>query len=97
MSQQLIKITKNYQITLPAKLRKKFSIKEGDYLEADVKSGAFIFKPKKIVDDEHDPEQAWFWTKEWQKKEKEVDEYIKKGKVKTFNTMNDLIKELKSL
>lgn len=46
----LIKITKNFQITLPAKLRGRFGLKEGDYLEASAKEGAFIFKPKKVVD-----------------------------------------------
>ena len=47
---QLIKITKNFQITLPAKLRSFFKLKEGDYLEAGLKDGAFVFKPKKVVD-----------------------------------------------
>ena len=28
-----------------------------------------------------DPEDAWFWTPEWQKKEREADEDIKNGRV----------------
>ncbi|MCK5320633.1 AbrB/MazE/SpoVT family DNA-binding domain-containing protein [Candidatus Parcubacteria bacterium] len=52
---QLIKITKNFQVTLPSKLRNILKLKEGDYLEAKIKNGVFIFKPKKLVD--IDPDQ----------------------------------------
>lgn len=91
---QLIKITKNFQVTLPSKLRNVFKLKEGDYLEAKVKNGAFIFKPKKLVD--IDPSQSWFWTKEWQEKEREADKSIKNGNVKSFNSADGLIKDLNS-
>jgi len=46
----LTKISKNFQVTLPATLRKTFDLKEGDYLEASLKDGAFVFKPIKVVD-----------------------------------------------
>jgi len=92
---QLIKITKNYQITLPSKLRRGFKLKEGDYLEARMEKGEFLFKPKNIVDIEHD--QAWFWDEEWQKGEKEADKDIKKGNVKSFDSVDGFIEELKSI
>jgi hypothetical protein len=38
--------------------------------------------------------QAYFWTKEWQEAEKEASEDIKAGRVKTFDTVEALIKEL---
>jgi len=42
-----------------------------------------------------DPEDAWFWTPEWQKKEAEVDEEIRKGKLKgPFRTHKALMKAL---
>lgn len=42
-------------------------------------------------------DQSWFWTKEWQKKEREADEDIKKGRVYgPFSNAKDLIKSLKS-
>ncbi|MBU1091926.1 AbrB/MazE/SpoVT family DNA-binding domain-containing protein [Patescibacteria group bacterium] len=91
----LVKITKNYQITLPAKLRKSFSLKEGDYLEADLQRGKFVFAPKKMID--IDPAQKWFWTKEWQKGEREVDKDITEGRLAgPFSSAKDLIKELES-
>lgn len=43
-----------------------------------------------------DPEQSYFWTKKWQKLEKEASEDILSGKVsKTFKNAKDLIKDLK--
>lgn len=40
--------------------------------------------------------QAWFWTKEWQKKEREANEDIKKGKYKEFKNVKYLLKDLHS-
>src|SRR5438045_642433 len=34
---------------------------------------------EEIADGRIDPDQAWFWTREWQEKEREVDESIARG------------------
>ena len=39
-------------------------------------------------------EQTYFWTPEWQAKEKEADEAIANGRAKTFDTMDDLFEFL---
>jgi hypothetical protein len=46
--------------------------------------------PKKLVD----KSQAYFWTKRWQKGEKEAAEDIEAGRVKTFASVDELIKDL---
>ena len=46
----LTKISKNFQVTLPANLRRDFNLKEGDYLEASAENGVFIFKPVKVIE-----------------------------------------------
>jgi len=38
--------------------------------------------------------QAYFWTKEWQEAEREASEDIKAGWVKTFDTAEELVKDL---
>lgn len=43
-----------------------------------------------------DPEQAWFWTPEWQAQERKVDEDIAAGRYKDFSTMEDFINDLTS-
>lgn len=41
-------------------------------------------------------DQAWFWTKEHQAKEREVDEELKRGEYQDFSTVDDLINDLRS-
>ena len=41
-----------------------------------------------------DKGQAYFWTKEWQQGEREAGEDIKAGRVKTFDSVDELIKDL---
>ena len=43
-----------------------------------------------------DPDQAWFWTPEWQAKEKQADEEIAAGEHIGFDTIDDLIADLDS-
>lgn len=38
--------------------------------------------------------QAWFWSKAWQRKEKEADKAIKEGRVNTFSSAKDLVDSL---
>jgi len=40
--------------------------------------------------------QAWFWSKEWQRKEQAADKAIKEGKTKTFTSVEQLIEDLNS-
>ena len=90
----LVKITKNFQITIPAKFRKDSGLKEGDYLEAGIRKDSFVFSPK-IID--VGSGQKWFWSKEWQKMEREAEEDIQKGRIKSFKKMDDFVRELKSI
>lgn len=45
---------------------------------------------------EIDPEQAYFWTDEWQAGEREVDEDLAAGRSKTFDTMEAFLADLDS-
>ena len=36
-------------------------------------------------------EQRYFWTPEWQAREREVDEAIAEGRVRSFDTMDEMI------
>lgn len=42
------------------------------------------------------PEQAYFWTSEWQSGEQEADEDIRHGRLRTFQNANELIAYLNS-
>ena len=41
-------------------------------------------------------DQLWFWTPEWQRKEREADEDIAQGRVKESASIDELLKDLKS-
>jgi len=86
----LLTVRKNAQITLPAGIRKKAHIEVGDLLEAEVRGDEIVLKPKKLID----KSQAWFWTEEWQKGEREADEDIAAGRFKDFDTIEELLADL---
>ena len=41
-----------------------------------------------------DPDQAWFWTPEWQAKERRVDQEAAAGHYKDFANMDDFLDDL---
>lgn len=89
----LVKVKRYCQITLPAILRKKFNIDEGDYLEIEESEGNLVLKPVKVVQ----PDQAYFFSKEWQQGEVEADRDIAAGDVAgPFDDINDAIGALKT-
>jgi AbrB family looped-hinge helix DNA binding protein len=89
---ELIKVKKNFQVTLPSNLRKRLNIQEGDYLNILEKNGGFVIKPMKMIP----ADEAYFHTKKWQKGEAQADKDLKTGNVQTFNNIEDLIKDLDS-
>lgn len=89
----LLKVKRHFQITLPSHLRKILNIQEGDFIEAEIKDAKIILKPRKLID----ATQSWFWSKQWQKGEKQVEKDIREGKVSpVFKTAKELIKDLEN-
>jgi hypothetical protein len=41
-------------------------------------------------------DQLWFWTPEWQKKEREVDEALARGDFKETDSVEELLRDLRS-
>jgi len=79
------------QVTIPQRVAKKYDIREGSFLELIERKGELALRPKVMID----PDQAWFWTKEWQKKEREADEDIKAGRIsRSYIDVEELIKDL---
>jgi len=90
----LVKVRRCSQITLPWLIRKKYHIDEGDYLELEEKDGTLVLKPVKIVH----PEQAYFYSKEWQRDKEEADKDIAEGKMLgPFDTIEDFAQPLEKV
>ncbi len=87
----VMKISPQGQIRIPKKIMKILKIMPGDYVEVDVANGNAVLKPRKLID----PGQSWYWTRQWQKDEAEVDAELEKNKVSpTFQTAEDGLKWL---
>lgn len=88
----VLKISPQGQIRIPKKLMETLHLQKGDYVEMELEKNEIVLKPRKLID----PAQGWFWTQEWQKEEKEVDEQMERGEVSPkFRLAEEGIKWLK--
>jgi AbrB family looped-hinge helix DNA binding protein len=89
----LTKLTSGGQVTLPKEIRNKTNMQPGDFVEIELNDeGHIVLTPKKLID----ADQAYFWTEEWQKGEREADADIKAGRVKQFKSAAEAVKYLQS-
>ncbi len=89
---ETVKVTRRGQVTLPASLRNAAQIEEGDYIQFLIDGTTINLIVKKLID----KSQTYFWTREWHEGEREADEDIRAGRLKTFDSVDELIAELKS-
>jgi hypothetical protein len=54
----------------------------------------YVIHPQSGERVEIDPEQAWFWTEEWQAKEREADKDLREGRYEEFDNLDDFINSL---
>ncbi len=88
----LVKVGARHQVTIPKEIVEQVKLNPGDYVEFDLKGGKIVIVPKQIID----REDAWFWSEEWQKMEREADEALAQGDYKEFENVEDLIRDLNS-
>ncbi|MGA5598407.1 AbrB/MazE/SpoVT family DNA-binding domain-containing protein [Streptomyces cellulosae] len=79
------------QLTLPTRVREALGVSPGDELEFEVNDAGVVevHGLKKIRSD-----QAWFWTPEWQKGEREASEDIAAGRTTRHEGVDDLFTRL---
>ena len=88
----IMKISPQGQIRIPKKIMSTLGIEKGDYVEVDIEDGQIILKPRKLID----PSQGWYWTKEWQKMEADVDDEIEEHQLSPkFQAAEEGLKWLK--
>jgi len=88
---ELVRLRGKGQLTLPDEVRKLAGIAEGDYLAVSVRDGAIVLEPKLIVD----ATQAWFWTDEWQRGEREAADELASGRGQRFESAEEFLASLK--
>lgn len=87
----VMKISPQRQVRIPKKVLDALKLTPDDYVEIDIEMNHAVLKPRKLID----PTQEWYWTKEWQKSEKEVDKEIEKEECSPlFQTAEEALKWL---
>jgi AbrB family looped-hinge helix DNA binding protein len=82
------------QITLPEEVRRAAKLDEGDLLEIELQDeGVIVLRPVGTID----RNQAWFWTDEWQRGERQASEDIKAGRTTRFESGEELLRYLDEL
>jgi AbrB family looped-hinge helix DNA binding protein len=89
-----MKISAKRQISLPKKIMTALNLKPGDEIEFQIKGDSVRLVPIRTI--KVPREQAWFWTPEWQAKEMEVEEDLRRCEYKDFENVKDLLKDLHS-
>ena len=89
-----MKISSKRQISVPKKIMEALGLKPGDEVEFEIEGNAARLIPVQTI--KVPREQAWFWTAEWQAKEREADEDLSAGRYRDFDKLEDLLKDLHS-
>ena len=93
MTDPVLQIRSNGQITLPVEVRRQANLKEGDLLEVAVEpDGTLRLTPKIAID----RSQAYFWTNHWQQGEIEVKNDLKLGHYQDFDNIEEMIHDLEN-
>ncbi len=88
----LRKLGQNYQIALPKEIITVLKLKINDYIDIRTEDNKIILEPQIMIP----KDQAYFYTPEWQKEEKEASDDIKKGRVTKTRNLKELFKKLDS-
>ena len=87
-----MKISSKRQIAIPKKVMAALKLEPGDEVDIHVKGETAVLVPIKTI--KVPREQAWFWTSDWQRKEKEADQDLASGRFRDFESLEDLLKDL---
>jgi antitoxin MazE len=88
--EELVKVREKGQITLPLYMREKLKLVKGSLVLAKMVNNTIVLVPQETVD----KDQAWFWTERWQKLEAEAENDIREGRVKTFDSVEELFHDI---
>ena len=85
------RIGPKHQITIPEEIFEQMGLQPGEFLDVQVRGDALYLVPQKLVP----RDQAWFWSKEWQEREREADKAISEGELSgPFESADDLLRHL---
>jgi AbrB family looped-hinge helix DNA binding protein len=79
------------QVTLPSEIRNLLGLNEGDDLAFSLnEQGQVIITRLEVIP----PDQAWFWTEQWQKAERVAQADIDAGRVHRYANIDEAVSAL---
>ncbi len=89
--EEAVRVGPKYQVIIPRRISKALKLKRGDHLVMRLVDQRVEMVPVALIP----RDQLWYWTPEWQAKEREVDEALGRGEFKEASSIDELLKELK--
>jgi len=86
----LVDLKQKSQVTIPKGFVKRLNLKVGDKLEVEEEGGKLVITPVVVVP----KDQAWFYSPEWQEREREVERQKEEGKIHKASNKQELFKKL---
>jgi len=86
----LRKLGKSNQIAIPKEIVKSLHLEADDYLDVYVQNNRIILEPKIVIP----RDQAYFYTAEWQKDERQAEKDIESGNVTKTENIEELFSEM---
>jgi bifunctional DNA-binding transcriptional regulator/antitoxin component of YhaV-PrlF toxin-antitoxin module len=90
--EEAVRVGAKNQLTIPRRISRALKIKRGDHLLMRLVEGRLEMVPARLIP----ADQLWFWTPEWQQKEREADAALARGDYKETDDVEGLIRSLKS-
>ena len=79
------------QVTLPGEIRNLLGVNEGDDLAFSLnEQGQVVISRLEVIP----PDQAWFWTEQWQKVERDAQADIDAGRVHRYANIDETVSAL---
>ena len=79
------------QVTLPGEIRELLELNEGDDLVFSLnEQGQVVVSRLEVIP----PDQAWFWTEQWQKAEREAQADINAGRIHRYANVDEALAAL---
>ena len=87
---EIARVRRNFQVTLPASVRKKVPLRVGDLVRVQATEKGILLCPIETVN----RAQAWFWSKRWQAEERKVEKDIRGGRLKASKSVEAFLEGL---
>lgn len=87
-----VRVGAKNQLTIPRRISRALKLKTGDHLLMRLVGGRIEMVPARLIP----RDQLWFWTPEWQKRERQVETALDSGEYKETDDIETLLRDLKA-